>query len=321
MAELQNQRQHCRFFLTEKGCRFGDRCRFEHIKDVLDNKENGQNSKFTGTGLLEETSKSVHNQAHVRKTKPPTSGENENDLQIQKEQIDVEELPEEVKQQAKVVISEENSSEKNLENSEDVKTLSQRVGGAIIMEVRQIEMSKVKGQTSTKRRPLCRYFMTKRGCLRGENCKFAHAKKREKSMCFDKTSCGSENQNKTQEEEQNLSATLCDDVGEPCIETTKIDRRGDDGFLHSKRTETRKIFKKPGLATGAKLSSLSTIELQELRKVEIKQLHRRFDGQGKLKVLKHDEDAAFEILFASSDPDWVRIIRNKHLEAKAYKVK
>ena len=223
---------------------------------------------------------------------------------------DVDEIDEEVTKEAEGFVSEQNSSAQCLEGKEILRENVANDGA--INESGRFAEENMKENTSTKQMPLCRFFKTKRGCLRGENCKYLHAKSKSlkrhgKTVTLgtdERKNCNLENQKKNQEK-KNLAESVCDNMAKTSVENENTVRKGNQRLVQFKRTDPRPIFKKPALATETKLSSLSNLELQELRKVEIQQVHKRFGPQGKLKVLKDEEDAIFEILFVPSDPDWV----------------
>ena len=308
----KKRKKRCRFFLTQRGCRFGDECQFWHFKDVAIGGALENESKN-----VEATSNESPSQSQV--TCPKSESEK------QKEQMDAVEVHYVQEKKDEVANCEVKLHRETLEKSENnilERSDDLAAGGAIAEPSADNTDSKVKGQNRRKQKPLCRYFMTKKGCSRGEACKFSHAKllkqnensastkleTKDKPLSLNKKAASDNDTEK--QSQRDLQKNLCGNMEETRDKTNQI---GQSDMLKASsrlgqpiRTGPHQFVNKPIVATAAKLSLLDDLQLEKLRKTEIQQIHRRFGGQGKLKVIREEQDAVFEIFFASSDPDWVR---------------
>lgn len=299
---LNSSKAICQFYKSSRGCKFGTSCRFLHsipqeISVESQNKNGNLNTKTEN--LILQAVSNIHSEVHKEK--------------LQHEAVrEVSEIKKDLTRKHLKVCHYfykygncKFGTKCRFVHTNEVQQVepSIREGGTIDdlacasnegIEPDNLQASTLKSQKDVKRKPrkkpICHFY--KSGfCRSGDNCKYRHVEKN--------VNVGKDLEIQDSERKQQDGSLL------------EISGK-DDSSARANVLNKKGIISKPLISTGSLIRELTRDsakdeEIEKLRSTELQQLKKRFPKE-KLKCLpKIDDEDIFELIFSSSDPDWVII--------------
>lgn len=161
----------------------------------------------------------------------------------------------------------------------------------------------------------CRFFNTRGGCARGDNCKFAHIRKMDEDKEEKTTTKPKITKPKTAKPKTpattSAATTTTSATAQAVVEASAaaVVETTTAAISSNTTVSSKQVNSKRVLPTTEMLSALDDDQLSRLRTREIDQMMRRF-GKNKTTEIPSSVGTSFSVNFTPSDPDWVSIACN-----------
>ena len=267
----------CKYFSSEHGCRNGDKCTFKHpvsIKNPRERKDEYKERSSSSKESLEAIAARGANAQGLEGSLTNVADNKASSYPCDDTQHGT---------NGSLSLADLNNSAE--ENGKNEKSTSNEATSHSL-PVRALNHT------------VCKYFMSKQGCIHGRNCRFRHVYSRSVKKSFKNQHDARTKSDKVAVKDlisdQSVKGMNCD-TGQIKVDTGQE-------VLVLQLTSDRSDCKD------------DTIRNKQLRETELKQLERRFAGQEKSILVHKGPPTIYRVNLSPTDPDWVSV-------CYAYKIK